>query len=61
VALPDHDAPQRPPHDARGPIPSLRRRRARSKELSMLDVILVALILGLFAVSVGYVVACDHL
>ena len=33
----------------------------RVKEHAMMDVILLALIVGLFAVSVGYVVACDHL
>jgi hypothetical protein len=31
------------------------------QELSMLDVILVALGLGFFALSVGYVYTCDRL
>jgi hypothetical protein len=31
------------------------------QELPMMDAIMLAIGLGLFAVSVGYVVACDHL
>jgi hypothetical protein len=36
-------------------------RRTVCQELSMMDVVLLALGLGLFAVSVGYVVACERL
>jgi hypothetical protein len=38
-----------------------RRRTSRRKEHSMMDVILLALAFGLFAVSVGYTIACDRL
>jgi hypothetical protein len=31
------------------------------EESSMLDVVMVALVLGFFAVSVGYAYACDRL
>jgi hypothetical protein len=33
----------------------------RFEECSMLDVLMVALALGFFAVSVGYAYACDRL
>jgi hypothetical protein len=33
----------------------------RFEENSMMDVVMVALALGLFAVSVGYAYACDRL
>jgi hypothetical protein len=33
----------------------------RFEEDSMIDVVMVALVLGLFAVSVGYAYACDRL
>jgi hypothetical protein len=36
-------------------------RSARRKELSMMDVIMLAIGFGLFAVSVGYTIACDRL
>jgi hypothetical protein len=37
------------------------RRAARRWELQMLDVILLAIGLGFFALSVGYTIACDRL
>jgi hypothetical protein len=37
------------------------RRSPRRKEHPMLDLILLALGLGFFALSVGYTIACDHL
>jgi hypothetical protein len=33
----------------------------RVKEHAMMDVVLLALVFGLFAVSVGYTIACDRL
>jgi hypothetical protein len=33
----------------------------RCKEISMLDVIMLAIALGFFALSVGYTIACDRL
>jgi hypothetical protein len=36
-------------------------RPSRFKESSMTDVLMVALALGLFAVTVGYAYACDRL
>jgi hypothetical protein len=35
--------------------------RGDSKEHSMMDAIMLAVGLGLFALSVGYIVACDRL
>jgi len=34
---------------------------ARCKEHSMMDVVMLAIAFGLFAVSVGYTIACDRL
>jgi hypothetical protein len=36
-------------------------RRTWCRELSMMDVLMLALGLGFFALSVGYVVACERL
>jgi hypothetical protein len=33
----------------------------RRKELSMLDLIMLAIVLGFFALSIGYTIACDRL
>jgi hypothetical protein len=38
-----------------------RQRTLRVKEHSMMDVIMLAIVFGLFAVSVGYTIACDRL
>jgi hypothetical protein len=38
-----------------------RRNRTRRKEHPMMDVIMLAIGLGFFALSVGYVLACDRL
>jgi len=43
------------PHEADAP------RAGRRKERSMLDVIVLAIGLGFFALSVGYTIACDRL
>jgi hypothetical protein len=40
---------------------SARPKRTPFEESSMLDVVMVALVLGFFAVSVGYAYACDRL
>jgi hypothetical protein len=37
------------------------RRTRRRKEHPMLDVIMIAIALGFFALSVGYAIACDRL
>jgi hypothetical protein len=34
---------------------------ARSKEYPMLDLIMLGIALGFFALSVGYTIACDRL
>jgi hypothetical protein len=39
----------------------LRRPRFIARSIPMMDIILIAVALGLFAVSVGYTVACDRL
>jgi hypothetical protein len=31
------------------------------REISMLDLIMLAIVLGFFALSVGYTIACDRL
>jgi hypothetical protein len=43
------------------PAAVLNTRRNRFEENSMIDVVMVTLALGLFAVSVGYAYACDRL
>jgi hypothetical protein len=43
------------------PVCSAWRRIRRRKEHPMLDLVLLALGLGFFALSVGYTVACDRL
>jgi hypothetical protein len=37
------------------------RRSLRGKEHAMLDIILLAVGLGFFALSIGYAIACDRL
>jgi len=39
----------------------LREKRMWGRSISMLDIILLALGLGFFALSVGYTLACDRL
>ena len=45
------------------PCPHMRwpSRMARSKEYPMLDLIMLGIALGFFALSVGYTIACDRL
>jgi hypothetical protein len=43
------------------PAAALNARTKPFEENSMMDVVMVALALGLFAVSVGYAYACDRL
>jgi hypothetical protein len=41
--------------------PGAHRRTLRRKEHAMMDVIMLAIGFGLFAVSLGYTIACDRL
>jgi hypothetical protein len=35
--------------------------RARAKEISMMDVLMIAIAVAFFVVAIGYVVACDRM